>query len=400
MSEPTSKITRTIRSEQVLNAFVELVRKNLPLDLKNTRITEDDTIYALAYANIHRLSIESACQELQGAPSGNRLREVLVDALPDRIGMQRMLNRMFRQQLHPSIWKCKRDLNIAIDLTLIPYHGKPYENKKEIMRGMSHLPWRAVPGKSGTTHFHGYTTVSIVQDDRRYVVALHFIEYGEELADIVRWLMKRLKTLKIRIRRVFLDKGFCSKPVFKVLNQHKLSYVTPIPVCGKSGGVRSLFQGKSRKTSYTFNSPKYGQYKVQAVAVKRYSKGRYGRHKSKWFAYAVTGLPVGILPAQVFELYRQRFGIESSYRQMNQVRARTSTRNPVIRLLLVGLAFVLFNLYISLRQNLSSALKLPLQVPKRFWLSLRRLALLLSRAIERLWGSTEVIQLQPCLILS
>lgn len=85
---------------------------------------------------------------------------------------------------------------------------------------------------------------------------------------------------------------------------------------------------------------------------------------------------------------------------MNQVRARTSTRNPVIRLLLVGLAFVLFNLYIAFRQNLSSALKHPLQVPKRFWLSLRCLTLLLSRAIERLWSATEVIQHQPCLMLS
>jgi hypothetical protein len=87
MPKPNAKSTRTIRSEQVLNAFVEVVRKNLPLDLKNTRITADDIVYALAYANVHRLSIESACQELQGAPSGNRLREVLVDALPDRVGM-------------------------------------------------------------------------------------------------------------------------------------------------------------------------------------------------------------------------------------------------------------------------------------------------------------------------
>jgi 5-methylcytosine-specific restriction endonuclease McrBC regulatory subunit McrC len=84
MSKPSAKITRTIRSEQVLNALVEVVRKNLPLDLKNTRITADDIIYALAYANVHRLSIESACQELQNAPSGNRLREVLVKSLPDR----------------------------------------------------------------------------------------------------------------------------------------------------------------------------------------------------------------------------------------------------------------------------------------------------------------------------
>jgi hypothetical protein len=391
MPKPIAKSTRTIRSEQVLKAFMQVVRRNLPLALKNTRITSDDILYVLAYANTHRLSIESACQELQEAPSGNRLREVLAAALPERVSVQRALNRMFHQQVHPSLWKCKRDFNIAIDLTLIPYHGQPYEDQKEIVRRMP---------KSGTTHFHGYATVSIVRDDRRYVVALRFIEYGEEMAEIVRWLIKRLKSLKFRIRRVFLDKGFCSKPVFKVLDQHKLSYVTPIPVRGKSGGVRSLFQGKSRKTTYTFHSPKHGEYTVQAVIVKRYSKGRYGRHKSKWFAYAVTGLPAGILPAQVFELYRQRFGIESSYRQMNQVRARTSTRNPVIRLLLVGLAFVLFNLYIALRQNLASALKQPLQLPKRFWLSLRRLALLLSRAIERLWGTTEIIQHQPCVTLS
>jgi len=375
----------------VLKAFVQVVRRNLPLGLKNTRITIDDILYVLGYANVHRLSIESACQELQGAPSGNRLREVLVAALPDRSGMQRALNRMFRQQLHPSIWKCKRDFNIAIDLTLIPYHGQPYEDKKEIVRSTP---------KSGTTHFHGYATISIVRDARRYVVALRFIEYGEEMAEIVRWLLKRLKSLKFRIRQVFLDKGFCSKPVFKVLEQHKLSYVTPIPVRGKSGGVRCLFQGKSRTTTYTFNSPKYGAYTVQAVVVKRYSKGRYGRHKSKWFAYAVAGLPASLLPEQVFELYRQRFGIESSYRQMNQVRARTSTRNPVIRLLLVGLAFVLFNLYITLRQNLASALKHPLPSPKRFWLSLRRLAFLLGHAIERLWGITEVLQHQPCFVFS
>jgi hypothetical protein len=85
---------------------------------------------------------------------------------------------------------------------------------------------------------------------------------------------------------------------------------------------------------------------------------------------------------------------------MNQVRARTSTRNPVVRLLLVGLAFVLFNLYIALRQNLSSALKYPTKSPKHFWLSLRRLAHMLGRAIERLWGIADVFQHQPCFALS
>lgn len=391
MSKPKMKDTRAIRSEQVLKAFVEIVRPNLPLDLRHTRITAEDLLYALAYANVHRLSIEAACLELAGAPSGNRLREVLAEALPDRPTLQRALNRMFRQQLHPSLLKGKRSFNIAIDLTLIPYHGQPYRDEKELVRGEP---------KSGTTHFHGYATVSIVRDNRRYVVALRFIEYGEGMAEIVRWLLKRLKVLKLRLRRAFLDKGFCSQPVFKVLKQHRLSYVIPIPVRGKSGGVRRLFQGQSRTTTYTFQSPKYGEYTVQAVVVQRYSKGRYGRHARKWFAYAVSGLPTRMLPAQVFELYRQRFGIETSYRQMNLMRARTSTRNPVIRLLLVGLAFVIFNLYITLRSIAASAPKSSRQPAKYFWLSLRRLGSLLSRAIERLWGITQVLQLQSCSLLS
>lgn len=125
MSKPNAKITRTIRSEQVLNAFVEVVRRNLPLDLRNTRITDKDLLYVLAYANVHRLSLESACLELQNGPSGNRRREVLVQSLPDRAGLQRRLNRIFRQQVHPRVWKCKRDFNVAIDLSLIPDHAQP-----------------------------------------------------------------------------------------------------------------------------------------------------------------------------------------------------------------------------------------------------------------------------------
>ena len=54
------------------------------------------------------------------------------------------------------------------------------------------------------------------------------------------------------------------------------------------------------------------------------------------------------------ETYRLRFGIESSYRQMNQARLRTSSRSPELRLLAVAIrrslpvklgAFLLRNLW-------------------------------------------------------
>jgi putative transposase len=44
-------------------------------------------------------------------------------------------------------------------------------------------------------------------------------------------------------------------------------------------------------------------------------------------------------------VYRRRFGIETRYRQMNRARVRMSTRRPALRLLFVGFALLLRNLW-------------------------------------------------------
>jgi len=383
MSKLALKNNRILRSQQVLNALIAIVRPYLPLDLRNTRITANDIIAVLGYASANRVSMDAACHELKEAPSANRLREVLVQALPDRAILQRALNTILRAQTPRFAKKGKRAYYVAIDLTLIPYHGEQYANEKEIVRSQA---------KSGTTHFHGYATVSIVHDDQRYVVALRFVEKGESMEKIVAWLLNRLKSMEISIKRAYFDKGFCSVPIFKTLGRRKIKFILPIPVRGKSGGVRKLFEAAaSHKTSYTFNSPKHGELEVSAVVVKKYSKGRYKRKGARWFAYAVAGLPKSVEPHQVFEMYRQRFGIETSYRQMNQVRARTTSRNPVIRLLLVGLAFIMFNLYIANRQHFAICLKNPAKPFSKFWLTLRRLARMLAHAVENLFDLADVL---------
>jgi putative transposase len=387
MSKPTTKNNRILRSQQVLNALIAVVRPYLPLDLQNTRITADDLIAVLGYASANRISTEAACQELKGAPSANRLREVLAEALPERAILQRALNRILRVQTPRFVKRGKRSYYVAIDLTLIPYHGECYEEENEIVRSAA---------KSGTTHFHGYATASIVHDHQRYVLALRFVEKGESMETIVAGLLNRLKSMGISIRCAYFDKGFCSVPVLKTLQRRKLRFVLPIPVRGKSGGVRTLFeQSASHKTTYTFNSPKHGELAVTAVVVKKYSKGRYKRKGARWFAYAIARLPKSVAPHQVFERYRQRFGIETSYRQMNQVRARTTSRNPVVRLLLVGLAFVIFNLYIANRQHIAICLKHPAAPVSKFWLSLRRLVRMIVHAVEKLFDLADVVFRHP-----
>jgi putative transposase len=392
MSKPALKNNPILRSQQVLKALIAIVRPHLPLALKNTRITADNVIAVLGYASANRISIDATCHELQGMPSANRLREVLAEALSDRSKVQRALNTILRVQLPACIKKGKREYHVAIDLTLIPYHGECYEAEKEILRGLA---------KSGTTHFHGYATVSIVHNNLRYVVALRFVEKGESMQEIVAWLLNRLKSIGISIKCVYFDKGFCSVPVLKTLKRRKIKFILPMPVRGKSGGVRKLLEASAGyKTMYTFNSPKHGTLEVNAVAVKKYSKGRYKRRGSVWFAYAVAGLPTLIEPHQIFEMYRLRFGIESSYRQMNQVRARTTSRNPSLRLLLVGLAFILFNVYIASRQHFAICGKTASLLFSKLWLTLRRLARMLAHAVENLYGLADVILRHPNFALS
>jgi putative transposase len=372
MSKPIIKNNRITLSQQVLNALIYIVRRYLPLDVRNTRITEDDIIAVLGYASANRTSLDAAYQELQDAPSANRLREVLAKALPDRAKLQQALNRILRAQTPRFVKRGKRSYYIAIDLTLIPYHGECYADEKEIVRNQA---------KSGTTRFHGYATVSIAHDNQRYVLALRFVEKGESMDTIVKWLLNRLKSMEISICYAYLDKGFCSVEVLNTLKRRKIRYVMPLPARGKSGGARALFQKLgSYRTTYTLKNARHIQTQVDVVAVKKYSKGRYKRKGARWFAYAVNGLPKSTEPHQVFEMYRQRFGVETSYRQMNQVRARATSRNPVIRLLWVGLAFVIFNLYIACREHIAIASKNPVKPNPKYWLTLRRLAHMLTLA--------------------
>jgi len=385
MSKPAVKNNRILRSQQVLNALIAILRRYLPLDLENTRIRADDVIAVLGYASANRVSMDAACQELKDAPSANRLREVLAQALPGRTTLQRALNTILRAQTPRFIKKGKRSYYVAIDLTLIPYHGEYYEDEREIVRSQA---------KSGTTHFHGYATVSIVHNNQCYVLALRFAPQAERRKHGKNRCLAlgSLKTMGISIRCAYFDKGFCSVPVLKTLRRRKLRYIVPMPVRGKSGGVRKLFDTPaSYKTIYTFNSPKHGKLEVEAIVVKKYSKGRYKRKGARWFAYAVSGLPKSVAPHQVFEMYRQRFGIETSYRQMNQVRARTTSQNPVIRLLLVGLAFVIFNLYITNREHIAICLKNPVYPFSKYWLTLRRLARMLAHAVEDLFKLADAV---------
>jgi hypothetical protein len=76
---------------------------------------------------------------------------------------------------------------------------------------------------------------------------------------------------------------------------------------------------------------------------------------------------------------------------MHQVRARTTSRHHGLRLLLVGLALLILNAYMALRQIWLTMQQYGHRVYK-IWLTLQRLARLLVRVIEGLLGTSSLHQ--------
>ncbi len=120
------------------------------------------------------------------------------------------------------------------------------------------------------------------------------------------------------------------------------------------------------------------------------SKRRQRRERrTSWLLFILIELDLP--PQRVRKLYRRRFGIESSYRCAGRVRGWTTSRNAAYRFVLLGLSFVLLNVWVHLRWCFT-------QVPRRGhrWLmtqlfALRRFANFVRRALERHYGSIHDI---------
>ncbi|HEY9627175.1 MAG TPA: hypothetical protein V6C84_07725 [Coleofasciculaceae cyanobacterium] len=80
--------------------------------------------------------------------------------------------------------------------------------------------------------------------------------------------------------------------------------------------------------------------------VCNYYKGFNGKHGIQYSLYVVHRVKVALHP--LHHHYKERFGIETSYRMKHYCRIRTTTKNPVTRFLFVALAFLLVNLWVYL----------------------------------------------------
>src|SRR5829696_9425134 len=109
-------------SHQVHRAAAEHLQAHLQFsDYK--RKTPAPVLWSLLLAAAARItSLSDACGRLRDAPSDETARQALLATLPDYAALQRRLNDALVGHLPKSLRK--RRQRLAIDLTLIPYHGQ------------------------------------------------------------------------------------------------------------------------------------------------------------------------------------------------------------------------------------------------------------------------------------
>ncbi len=289
-------------------------------------------------------SVSQTCRRLRRAPCDEAVRLALLATLPKYTQLQGCLNRALAGTLPKALRKRRHPL--AIDLVLIPYHGQPRKETREVYRSQA---------KMGTTHFHAYATVYVVRKGRRFTVALTPVAKGESMKTVLQRLLHQAARVGIRPRYILLDRGFYSVEVIGYLQAARYPFITPVIGRGRKlddpRGPSSTNQFLAWKSSgwstYTLTDAHKRRVTVRICVMCRNCQGQRGRHGRQPLVYAYWGLKPSS-PDWVSETYRRRFGIETTYRQLHQARIRTSTRSPLLRLLYVGIALILRNVWVWL----------------------------------------------------
>jgi hypothetical protein len=336
-----------VSDETLLNWTLETLLQQMTLTTEGSTWSEEEVGAIVVAACANGTSIEDICGQLEEGPPGRTVRYQLGQSIlrdePAQPALERIeeaANAVLTTYLPPHLTDRARE--VAVDFTLVAYHGQADQSEEEIRRSQA---------KGGTTHFHCYATAYVMLDGKRVNLALTYVRAKDSLVEVLERLQNRLARIGVKIAALYLDKQFYTVEVIRYLQQQPFGVVIAAVIRGKTGGNRALCYGATRMESYTMSSPKAGAVTFPMAVVAKNSGGKYGRQGRQYFCYVV--LHGGPSEHQVYEAYRRRFGIESSYRLMHEGRARTSSRNPALRLLYVLVSLLMQNLWVWLKWYLS-----------------------------------------------
>ena len=295
--------------------FHESVSVEDLLDLLLLMAASAASLYATVrrfFSFSHQTGSLAVKANLPDRASADQLTRGLVEALYDVMAFSRQDRR--------------RRWMVAIDVNNVPYYGPP---TPDVVGG---------PKKQGTKWFYAYATAVLLHKHRRYTVALAPLPRHAKPHEIVRFLLDQIAEKGLKIRGVTLDSGFDSGETLLLL-QERRDWPYSLP-CGAKARAATLAICASRASTNRFA----GRSGPPTRPVGKFGRERCcGRDAQRpWCSPSRAGGAIthgtSINKPSVFAncTVPLRFGIETSYRQKNQAKATTTSRDPVYRAVVGG----------------------------------------------------------------
>lgn len=346
------KSTNTLTPAQVYRFAVDFCQPYLKFRAVG-KVTGEVILSVLFAAAARISSIHETCGRLAKAPCEETFTAALYPQLLDVNLIKRRVNAAFAGHLPRAIRRSKRPLTIAVDLTLIAYYGKYPLDDTNVYRSQA---------KRGTNSFFAYATAYLVLHGERFTLAVIPVTRSESLKEILQELLQVLSQMGLKVALLLLDRGFYSVEVIRYLQQARRPFLMPVVCHGRKAdhplGPSASNVFKAMKTSgwytYTLEDGKKKKATVSVCVKRTRYKNKHGQRKRETWVYAYWG----ITPKRVDwvkDTYRRRFGIETSYRQMNQCRIRTTTKKFHVRFLYVAIGLLLRNLWVWLHHVVLSS---------------------------------------------
>lgn len=283
------------------------------------------------HAAVEQTSVHDICSQTTNSPCSDRVLEWL--ATVDHDEFETVLNEVLTRQARQMLLKAT-PRSICLDFVDIHYHGHHHRSSTELCR---------TTPRDGTSKCHRYCAGFVLSRGKPLILAFTWMHGDETNDDAAKRVLGRVVDLSLTIKCILADRAFASAAGIETM-QTTAPMIAPLVRRGQK--LAELLETQvSSWSEYVMYEGTAHEVRFPLAICVSYQKGKRGKTGLLVRAYAACEQNART-PKQVEQAYKRRSAIETSFRTFREALAKTTTRNPGIRLVYVGVAFLLRNLWI------------------------------------------------------
>jgi len=298
---------------------------------RNSPYQINDFVNVLLDAIEHTDFTNNTCVRI-GGPTG----ETVFSRLKN-VDFNKIKNAFFNflERIFPLIKTFSRNRKIALafDSTDEPFYGK--------VEGLFIHHYKPVRGSTGCFK---YLTVSIINNENQLILGSLPIRIGGDIVALVLELINQAKKF-VSIDNTVFDRGFVDYRLVDSLQKAGVRYqifwrkdkrIKKILEKMKQGELKeNIYTGKYSRNKSTF------KIKTRFIYIKQYR--RYKKSKTYNWVFA-TNIRYKWQHLYV-DKYRKRWSIETTFRVLDNIQLKTTTKNEIIRYFINIFCCLIYNLW-------------------------------------------------------